>query len=985
MVLRVVNFHKIRFAILAVVLVLFGLLGGCVNVSSLRKGTINITAVSIPSEYGRVEEVWAPAGPIDRAVIIFGERHDLIKARENITRMLEYLHQKYQISFIGLEATPFTKGGLDTSGFRTLPEFENLEDLKKEMAWTLLDDGEINPYEYMGITYGIDVYGVENWDLYRRNLRVSESIDWDALKEERIQLVDWVFSKLRERLFSKLKEGGREGDLEKLNKCLERLLQERAITFEEFLECAAELDSDGFVELKAIWDKITTEGITAGEDLHRYLKKKCIEYGKSLPPNMAKYDQYLQLAEKRGYAMADNLASLVRKPKVKIAVLGIGAAHTEVLKELKQKRIPYIYVIPRGMTATATEWEEQARASRLDATPLPNGIASWLPGDWRLMGQTRVDKRWFRLKVETLYTSLIAAQLKQMGLADEKVEKAINSAFSQAGYERFFTPFWDEMQEISGDLYLPFEIAGKRAVIRVTHDEIAYNVKNEDPILAHGRITAGEFYQFIDYEFWQNGANRQQFINQVLKQRPPESLLDQFRLVYKSIKEGEPPEQVLKKAEAFDSVFVTGSDVYGFYRDETGERHFIRLTEEPFRAWAEPRSHIVKHGPVAKGLRYEVIDLEPFLGSLEEKTKEVLLNDQVFLAKLDGRLRFSAPTILLYNVKVDKQEVHLLVQGEGEETKVVKVEADVNKLLKTIWEREEMMNKDPTFPTTDLVEKLTDEDKKLIKDKLILPLVRHLKVQKSEEDRVVLDLEDEYRDFAILDLPNVPVLRTIVPYFLRGNRLVYVAEGSTARDVERALQIPIDVHKLKVFISKPSYYIGTNWPERVAALKDKADKIGLELTDLTTIAKENPEEAKRALLNALAAKDSLVFAFGHIPSSKDLDLGGGEKSRFTQDEIPKFEKPVPRFVAFVGCKSYATGWPDIVISKNAGEVSFSFWEEFKADKLFEFLSISVDELDELVESPTRPSALRFLLDIAERTHIPGGVIVRLPLDLVKEG
>ncbi len=992
--------HKINLywiIILVLVLVLFGSPAGCINIAPSHESVIDLAAVNIPSEYGRVEKSWIPAGPIDRIVIVFGERHDLIKARENIARMLEYLQQKHQLSFIGLEATPFDKGELDTSSFRELPEFEDLKQLKKEIAWTLLDDGEINPYEYTGMTYGVDIYGVENWNLYRRDIKMSESIDWDEFPKEEIQLLSKVISMLLVGLQGRLKEEGHEDNLEKLNSCLEGM-RTKKISFEAFLGCAAKLDKDGFAELKAIWDRFIANQNDAGEALYKYLKRKWIESGKDFPPdgmsNIAKYDQYLQLAEERGHAMANNLASLMRKPGVKVAALGIGAAHTEVLADLQQKHIPYIFVLPRGMAATATEWEEKTREWRLHGEPFSSDIGSlteeWLPKD--LMGQTRVGKKWFRTKVEILYTGIVAARLKQKGLPNREIEKIVNTAFSH--YGRTATPLWGEIQEISGDLILPFKIDEKKAVLRITHDELDYTIKSTPPLdLAHGRITSRDFYQVIDYKVWQDPTERQKLIEQWRGQRADSHLLEQFRIIYTSLQKGKTPdeiEQIIKGnlPEGFTKVFdcssliSTGDDIYGFYQDQSsGQRHFVRLTKDLYRAWEEPNNYIVEHGSVAGELRYEEIDLEPFVKELEGNIKDAALRDPLFLAKLDARLRSSTPTALLYSVKVDDQTVRLLIQGEKNNTKALRINDKVDNLFTKIWVN--IMGKDPTFPTEQAFDKLSPEEITLLKEEVILPLVAHLPIDRSKStgNRVVLNLQDEYQDFLALDLPDEPVLRTVIPYFLRDNRLVYIAKSSTARELKKAWQITIDPHKLKFFIARPSSAVTPflKWEEKVAALTKKAEKIGIKVIDITDI---NPQKAEQLLQSALNEKDSLVFAFGHIPgSSKSLDLGGGKE--FTQDEVPEFKKPTPRFLAFVGCKSYATGWPDKVISKNAGEVSFSFWEEFISDEMFEFLNEIVDEFS---EAPgVHPSALRFLLDIVEKLHIPGGAVVELPGDLIKEG
>lgn len=359
--------------------------------------------------------------------------------------------------------------------------------------------------------------------------------------------------------------------------------------------------------------------------------------------------------------------------------------------------------------------------------------------------------------------------------------------------------------------------------------------------------------------------------------------------------------------------------------------------------------------------------------------REALLADAKALKKLEARmLAIDYPQIAMFSLAVQGNTVYLMVLGEGSATKVVPIETKGQDLTGILNKLRLIVNKDPTIPTRFLIQALSDEERELIRDNLVRPLVEHLS-PRTKGDMIVLDLRG--KDFALLDLPNDPLLRTLVPYFLRGNRLVYISESSTARDIESALRVTLDPRKLKIFIARPSYAFYPAWEDKIAALREKAKRIGVELVDLTDLSRESPAEAKKVLQNALAENESLVLVFGDIGGAKELDLGGGEGSRFTQAEVPEFQRPVLRCVAFAGCKSYATGWSDVVISKNVGEISFGFWEEFIAEELFEFLNRLVDTLSE--DPAGRLPALLLLLKLAEELEIPGGVVVELPTDFVK--
>ena len=360
------------------------------------------------------------------------------------------------------------------------------------------------------------------------------------------------------------------------------------------------------------------------------------------------------------------------------------------------------------------------------------------------------------------------------------------------------------------------------------------------------------------------------------------------------------------------------------------------------------------------------------------------------LRKLDDRLHYGAyPQVQLLTISGRDESVHLLVTGEGGTAKVMEMEKNLAGLLKKIGD---VIGKEPTMPVELLMKELTNAERELIRDELVRPLVEHLDYEiKIEENRVILDLKG--KDFALVDLPDDPVLRTVVSYFLRDNPIVGVSAHSTARDVAAKLQATINLRKLKVVFSLPwskvdklpehegtriiqQYHDGIKkLRERIGALDlgIKPDDIIIDLSDLS------PEDAKRNLDGLFREEDNLVLSFWEaLPLAEDalpsLEIGRG--GRFTQGDVHKIPVSTPGLlVAYTGCRCFVTGWPDAVIGKR-GVLSLAFWERFSIGDSFRFVNKLVDRLGETPD--VAPQAIPLLLDILQELGLPGMPVVEVP-------
>lgn len=378
------------------------------------------------------------------------------------------------------------------------------------------------------------------------------------------------------------------------------------------------------------------------------------------------------------------------------------------------------------------------------------------------------------------------------------------------------------------------------------------------------------------------------------------------------------------------------------------------------------------------------------LGSLPSKVQDALLENGEALRKLDARLCYTKyPQIALLAVNVGKP-VYLLTLGEGGATKVkvMEVAGDVAEVLKKIEQEIQV----PTVRIEDIINKsLSRDERAIIRDELVRPLVEHLGLKQVGEDQVIVDVKG--KEFALLDLPNEPIPRALISYFLRGNRLVGVSAHSTARDVEAKLQATIDLRKLKIVFSLPwSKIEKLPEPERTRIIQQYRDEIerlreriralslkyGLNIkpeeviVDLTDLP---AGEAQRKMEELSRKEDSMILSFWEaLPLEEGLEIGRG--GRFTKADVLETPAPTPGLlIAYTSCRGFVTGWPDVVIKKR-GVLSLAFWDEISIGDAFRFVNRLVDELEKDPDVPLQ--AFPLLLNILEELNLRGMLVVEVP-------
>jgi len=143
--------------------------------STLSVGEASLPEISIPTQYGKVKEIYnAPAVAQDSlpTIIHIQDAHCNYEAQKNMAGLLEYLVKEYNLKLIMVE------GG---SGDVSLDFLRNYADEKTrvEIADKYLKAGKIAGEEYLDIVsdYPLQLYGIEDEALYDAHMAAFQQVD----------------------------------------------------------------------------------------------------------------------------------------------------------------------------------------------------------------------------------------------------------------------------------------------------------------------------------------------------------------------------------------------------------------------------------------------------------------------------------------------------------------------------------------------------------------------------------------------------------------------------------------------------------------------------------------------------------------------------------------------------------------------------------------------------------------------------------------
>ncbi len=120
------------------------------------------------SSYGSITDVsYVPGAPV---FVVINDLHGDFAAQSNIDNMIEYFKNKAKIENLIVEGAPAGKNSLKL--FETIPV-----KIRENILRTLLNSGELSGAEYFAAHNNFtNIYGLEKWDLYLKNIRNAETL-----------------------------------------------------------------------------------------------------------------------------------------------------------------------------------------------------------------------------------------------------------------------------------------------------------------------------------------------------------------------------------------------------------------------------------------------------------------------------------------------------------------------------------------------------------------------------------------------------------------------------------------------------------------------------------------------------------------------------------------------------------------------------------------------------------------------------------------
>jgi len=217
----------------------------------IQNDKLDTNGIDIPYDIAETTEVLSNGG--DEVIINIQDAHASLAAQESITSLLNSLVTNYDLNLIAIEGA---SGFVDTSLLKTFPDKE----IRDDVASALVQEGRMGAGEFFAITHDareIDLYGIEDKELYQENLRSFREVALErAIHVENINKLLGQLEALDEKVSS--------GELRNLNRnCM--MHREGSLSFVDYwgyLGSLAEkhkVDVSGYGELAKILSTVKLE------------------------------------------------------------------------------------------------------------------------------------------------------------------------------------------------------------------------------------------------------------------------------------------------------------------------------------------------------------------------------------------------------------------------------------------------------------------------------------------------------------------------------------------------------------------------------------------------------------------------------------------------------------------------------------------------------------------------------------------------------
>lgn len=147
--------------------------------------SFSVKALQIPSQYGIIKETFEKdiiAPGQGQVIIHIQDAHCNYEAQKNMAQILDHLVKEYGLKLVMVE------GGSGNVGLSYLRSYADKKE-RQRIADKYLGLGQISGEEYLDITsdYNLELYGIEDQELYDAHLSVFQDID--AIKEEGLKYI----------------------------------------------------------------------------------------------------------------------------------------------------------------------------------------------------------------------------------------------------------------------------------------------------------------------------------------------------------------------------------------------------------------------------------------------------------------------------------------------------------------------------------------------------------------------------------------------------------------------------------------------------------------------------------------------------------------------------------------------------------------------------------------------------------------------------
>ena len=166
-----------------------------------QKEQKDIFELNIPSEWGRIKEVYRGSKDSKQVIVHIQDAHCNYDAQINIGNILDRLVQDHGVKVAGLEGS---SGKVKTYLFSTFPE----EDIRAQAVDYFVRQGQMNGAEALvireGFEYPLELYGIEKQELYDDNFNAFKtSLPFKSEAKMAFISLDYMLTQLKLFLYNR--------------------------------------------------------------------------------------------------------------------------------------------------------------------------------------------------------------------------------------------------------------------------------------------------------------------------------------------------------------------------------------------------------------------------------------------------------------------------------------------------------------------------------------------------------------------------------------------------------------------------------------------------------------------------------------------------------------------------------------------------------------------------------------------------------------